>query len=100
MPTPRRPARSENLAGVDALRFEMKIRSHSESHIVELEDGSRWQVFPGDLDVTLGWKPETDLTLLKVDGEIGSYVLLSNSGPVRVNPVGEGWAISSINSTP
>ena len=28
----------------------MKIKSHSESHIVELDDGSRWQIFPGDLD--------------------------------------------------
>jgi hypothetical protein len=27
----------------------MKIKSHSESHIVELDDGSRWQIFPGDL---------------------------------------------------
>ena len=26
----------------------MRIRSHSESHIVELDDGSRWQIFPGD----------------------------------------------------
>jgi len=40
----------------------MKFRSHSESHIVELEDGSQWQVFPSDLDLTLAWKPETDLT--------------------------------------
>lgn len=30
----------------------MKIRAHTESHIVELDDGSRWQVFPGDLDLT------------------------------------------------
>jgi hypothetical protein len=37
----------------------MKIRSHSESHIVELEDGSRWQIFPGDLDLTLKRRPET-----------------------------------------
>jgi len=35
----------------------MKIKSHSESHIVELEDGSRWQIFPGDLDLTLDWQP-------------------------------------------
>ena len=39
----------------------MRIRSRSESHIVELDDGSRWQIFPGDLDLTLDWKPETDL---------------------------------------
>ena len=37
----------------------MKIKSHSESHIVELDDGSRWEIFLGDLDLTLNWKPET-----------------------------------------
>ena len=40
----------------------MKIRSHSESHLVELDDGSKWQIFPGDLDVTLNWKPDTELS--------------------------------------
>jgi hypothetical protein len=30
-----------------------EIRSHSESHIVELDDGSRWQIFPGDLDLNV-----------------------------------------------
>jgi hypothetical protein len=70
----------------------MKIRSHSESHIVELEDGSQWRIFPGDIDVTLGCAPETDLTQLKVDHEIGSHVLVSETGPVRVIPVGERWS--------
>jgi hypothetical protein len=41
----------------------MRIRSHSESHVVELEDGSRWQIFPGDLDLTLDWTPETELVV-------------------------------------
>jgi hypothetical protein len=31
----------------------MRIRSHSESHLVKLDDATRWQVFPGDLDDTL-----------------------------------------------
>jgi len=26
----------------------MKIRAHAESHVVELDDGSQWQIFPGD----------------------------------------------------
>jgi hypothetical protein len=47
----------------------MKIRSHSESHIVELDDGSQWQIFPGDLDLTLSWKPETDLTVVVIEDE-------------------------------
>jgi hypothetical protein len=41
----------------------MKIRSHSESHVVELDDGFKWQIFPSDLDMTLGWTPEIDLQL-------------------------------------
>jgi hypothetical protein len=41
----------------------MKIHAHAESHVVELDDGSQWQIFPGDLATTLSWKPETDLHL-------------------------------------
>ncbi|MBR1092645.1 hypothetical protein JQ621_34810 [Bradyrhizobium manausense] len=62
----------------------MKIIAHPESHIVDLEDGSRWRIFPGDLDVTLGWKPETDLTVILIDDDVASHALLSDSGPVRV----------------
>jgi hypothetical protein len=70
----------------------MRIKSHSESHIVELEDSSRWRIFPGDLDVTLSWKPETDLTLLPLgDGEVASHALVSDSGPVRVIPADQRW---------
>ena len=41
----------------------MKIRSHSESHLVELDDGSTWKIFPGDLDITLHWGPDTEARL-------------------------------------
>jgi hypothetical protein len=77
----------------------MKIRSHSESHVVELEDGSRWRIFPGDIDATLDWRPETDLTLLKVDDdEFSSHVLLGEGGPVRVILTGEDWPIEEVRS--
>jgi hypothetical protein len=71
----------------------MKIKSHRESHIVELEDGSQWRIFPGDLDVTLSWTPETDLTVLPIKDaeEVATNVLLSDSGPVRVIPAGQHW---------
>ena len=72
----------------------MKIRSHSESHIVELKDGS---AVPGDIDV-LGWAPVTDLTQLKVDHDIGSHVLVSETGTVRVIPVGERWSEREVKS--
>ena len=54
----------------------MKIRSHSESHIVELEDGSRWQIFPGDLDLTLDWKPETELIVVEAEDEVATHELV------------------------
>jgi hypothetical protein len=69
----------------------MKIKAHRESHIIELEDGSQWRIFPGDLDVTLSWTPEADLTVLPIEDEIASHVLVSDSGPVRVIPASQHW---------
>lgn len=73
----------------------MKIRKHSESHIVELDDGSQWQIFPGDLDLTLRWEPETTLELIPTSGEISSHVLFSGSDNtrVRVLPSGKKWPV-------
>jgi hypothetical protein len=70
----------------------MRIRSHSESQIVELDDGSRWQIFPGDLALTLGWKPETELSV------VSSHALIGGGGKVRVIPAGESWPITEVNS--
>jgi hypothetical protein len=78
----------------------MKIRLHSESHVVELDDGSQWQIFPGDLDVTLSWKPETDLKLERVDDEIASHALVSTAdgSKVRVIGAGETWPVKKVKS--
>jgi hypothetical protein len=75
----------------------MKIRSHSESHVVELDDGSVWQIFPGDLNKTLDWKPETELHLELITGEISAYALVSvtDRGRVRVIPAGESWPVQA-----
>jgi hypothetical protein len=76
----------------------MKIRSHSESHLVELDDGSKWQIFPGDLDVTLNWKPDTDLKLVRIDDPTSSHALVSgnDNSSVRVIPVGEKWPVAQV----
>jgi hypothetical protein len=66
-----------------AARDWMKIRSHSESHIVELDDGSRWRIFPGDLGPTLDWKPETDLALITTGDEMSSHALIGNGRKIR-----------------
>jgi len=76
----------------------MKIRKHSESHIVELDDGSQWQIFPGDLDLTLRWEPETNLELVPTSGEISSHVLfsVSDNTKVRVLPSGKQWPVGYV----
>ncbi|NOJ43353.1 hypothetical protein [Bradyrhizobium australiense] len=76
----------------------MKIRSHSESHIVELDDGSRWQIYPGDVDLTLNWRPETDLNLIASDDEISSHALVDGGARVRVIPEGQSWPVDEVRT--
>ncbi len=74
----------------------MKIKAHAEGHIVELENGSRWRIFPGDLDITVLWKPETDLTVLKLGDGAPSHALVSQDGPVRVIPADQKWPVEEV----
>ena len=76
----------------------MKIRSHSESHIVELDDGSRWQIFPGDIDLTLNWKPETELVVVPIEVEVNSHRLIGGGAKVRVIAAGESWPAREVKS--
>jgi hypothetical protein len=76
----------------------MKINLHSESHLVELDDGSTWQIFPGDLDTTLNWRPDTDLKLVRIEDEVSSHALVSagDNSSVRVIPAGEQWPVKTV----
>jgi len=73
----------------------MRIRSHSESHLVELDDGSRWQIFPGDLDLTLNWQPDTEITVAPAEDDLSSHVLV---GKVRVIAAGESWPVREVRN--
>jgi hypothetical protein len=76
----------------------MKILEHSESHIVKLDDGSTWQIFPGDIDYTLMWLPTTELRLFEINDEAASHALVnSDDGTrVRVRPQHEQWPITKV----
>jgi len=76
----------------------MKIHIHSESHLVELADGSRWRIFPGDPDVTLNWQPDAELKVVRIADEISSHALISSSdnSRVRVLPEGEDWPVNQV----
>jgi hypothetical protein len=78
----------------------MKIRKHSESHLVELDDGSKWQIFPGDLDVTLNWQPDTELKLVRIADDASSHALVSatDNSSVRVFPQHENWPVKEVKN--
>ena len=71
----------------------MQIRAHAESHVVELDDGSCWRIFPGDLATTLSWKPETELHLEPSGDRVISHVLVNemDHSRVRVIAAGKSW---------
>lgn len=78
----------------------MKILRHSESHIVELDNGTSWRIFPGDLDITLNWKPDVDLKLVHIDDEISSHALISevDNSRVRILPTSENWPVQAVKT--
>jgi hypothetical protein len=76
----------------------MKIKRHSESHIVEMDDGSAWQIFPGDLDVTLNWQPDTEFKLVRIEDDASSHALISaaDNCRVRVLPLDQNWQVKDV----
>ena len=71
----------------------MKILQHPESHLVKLDDGSTWQIFPGDIDLTLTWLPTTELRLFEINDEVATHALVNcdDGTRARVLPQGERW---------
>jgi hypothetical protein len=69
------------------------LKTHSESHLVELDDGSRWKIFLGDLDVTLNWSPETEFKLVLIKDEISSHAMISldDNSRVRILAESDSW---------
>jgi hypothetical protein len=66
----------------------MLIVKHDKSHIVELEDTSRWRIWPGDIAATLQWLPTTDLQVVAIDHEFCSHALIDQTHGSRVGVIG------------
>jgi hypothetical protein len=81
--------------------FPMRIEQHDNSHIVELEDGSKWQIWPGDLAETLRWLPNTELRLSAIDDEFCSHALIDQAGGSRVRVIGAGdqWPVAAVRQS-
>ena len=68
-------------------RAAAQIKSHAKSHIVELTDGSKWRIWPGDLAATLGWTPEAEIEALPAQDEFCSHVLVDSASGSRVRAI-------------
>jgi len=69
----------------------------SESHILDLDDGSRWQIFPGYLDLTQ-LEAETNLAVVPSEDEISSHMLMNGGSKVHEIAAGDSWPIKKAKS--
>src|SRR5450759_4105766 len=65
----------------------MLIKKHDESHVTELEDGSRWRIWPGDIAATLQWLPTTELGVSAISDEFCSHALIDEKDGSRVRVI-------------
>lgn len=75
-----------------------RIKSHAKSHILELTDGSRWRIWPGDLAMTLGWTSEAEIEAVRIDDEFCSHVLVDHSDGSRVRAIeaSDDWPVEKL----
>lgn len=75
----------------------MLIARHDKSHIVELDDGSRWRIWPGDVAATLQWLPTTEIDVVEIDDECCSHALVSQDGTrIRVIMADADWPAETV----
>ena len=65
----------------------MLIANHDNSHIVELEGGARWRIWPGDIAATLQWLPTTDREVAAIDHEFCTHALVDQRDGSRVGVI-------------
>ena len=79
----------------------MRIKNHEKSHIVELEDGSAWRIWPVDLAIPLMWMPSTRIAVSKIDDECCTHILVDrlHGTSVRViEAAAAAWAPETIEA--
>ena len=76
----------------------MQINRHDKSYMVELEDGSSWRIWPGDIALTLQWLPTTVLRVTAIDDEFCSHALIdqTDGSRVRAIEVSEDWPVQQV----
>ena len=70
----------------------MLIKAHQKTCSVELQDGSRWWIWPPDMFGTLRWAPSTDLSVVEINDIFSTHALVDQEGTlVRVISADANW---------
>ncbi|MGA2129035.1 MAG: hypothetical protein ABSG76_23130 [Xanthobacteraceae bacterium] len=79
----------------------VRLERHDASDIVQLSDGSRWRVWPGDVPATLQWLPSTEFLVSKVEDEHCSHVLINmlDKSRIRVIDAEKVWPIEDVRAS-
>ena len=79
----------------------MRITKHEESHIVQLEDGSEWRIWPGDLAATLLWMASSRIAVSEIEDEYCTHVLVDRlyGTAVRVIEADAAWTPEHIEAS-
>ena len=79
----------------------MRIKKHEKSYIVELEDGSAWRIWPGDLAIPLLWMSSTRLAVSEIDDEHCTHVLIDrlHGTCIRVIEAAAEWTPEKIEAS-
>ena len=79
----------------------MRIKKHERSYIVELENGSTWRIWPGDLAIPLLWMPSSRLAVSEIDDEHCTHVLVDrlHGTCVRVTEAEVEWTLEEIEAS-
>ncbi|MGA8292923.1 MAG: hypothetical protein WB820_10515 [Rhodoplanes sp.] len=79
----------------------MRVKKHEKSYIVELEDGSAWRIWPGDLAIPLHWMPSTRLEICEIDDACCTHVLVDRLHGTRVRVIESeaAWAPEEIEAS-
>ena len=65
----------------------MRVKSHEKSHIVELEDGTAWRIWPRALAIPLLWMPSTRLTVSEIDDDCCTHALVDHKHGTSVRVI-------------
>jgi hypothetical protein len=76
----------------------LRIQRHDTGDIVELSDGSRWRIWPGDVPTTLQWTPTTQLGVARIEDEFSSHALVNptDKSRVRVIEASKDWPVAQV----